>query len=408
MKGFSVVRIDRIIRLAATVCLVGIVAVSLPLQSAQAKMKLRLSLSEGFIPKFEQKRRMNGLFRPRIKTLHKELLALNRSGRTMACSTQIIKEAKWLMNYTNRAEDLSRRLDDLEKSLSVADQSFARGQNSKDGSWGACFEEWFYRLHTSVDPLKELAVRGEKPKLPLKFLEPINTPEKLTAMFQGLLISDVARDGINHRKELNLIFTSLGQLLLLPDLAGLFPQEFPRDALATALIRFIDDVWQNKKSGYWGAWYKIDGEIRKTDDLSITFHIISYRQDEAKHRPQLADTTFAIRRLRYPYGWQDRGTQNNHHAYDVVRLLRLTWPDMTLEQRARGSAEIMIMEVRSLGHSLRRDGSFIETPYDSVAEAYYFGISFLDEVGFLRPSKRFWTRLDLENVEPLPIYRRLA
>lgn len=364
---------------------------------AHAQVKLRLSLSQGYIPVFKQKRRMNGLFRPRLKNLRQQLFALNRSGRHLPCSTQILKEAKWLMNYTNRVEDLARRLDDLENSLPIEDQSFARRQSEKDGSWGACFKEWFYRLHTSVDPLKELNFRGEKPKLRLAFLDPINTPEKLTAMFRSLLVSNVDRDGINHRKELNLIFTGLGQLLLLPKLAGLFPKEFPRDKLAAALIRFIDDEWQNPISGYWGAWYDIDGKIYKTDDLSITFHIISYRQDQPKHLRKLADTTFSIRSLRYPYGWRDRGTQNNHHAYDVVRLLRRTWTHMVPEQRARASAEITIMAARSLGLSLRRDGSFIEAPYDSVPEAYYFGISFLDEIGFFRPSRRFWTSIDLEN-----------
>ncbi len=51
------------------------------------------------------------------------------------------------------------------------------------------------------------------------------------------------------------------------------------------------------------------------------------------------------------------------------------------------------------GHSLRRDGSFIDAPYDSVPEACYFGISFLDDVGFFSPSRWFWSSLDLENAE---------
>ena len=98
----------------------------------------------------------------------------------------------------------------------------------------------------------------------------------------------------------------LGQLLFLLNLADLFPENFPRDALASILLRFIDEVWQNPK-------------------------------DDPQHLRQLADTTFAIRRLRYPYGWRDRGTQKNHHTYDVVRLLRRTWPLMLPEQRARAT-----------------------------------------------------------------------
>lgn len=387
-------------KFATSLGLVMLLLFGLP-HAAQAQTKLRLSLSEGFIPRFEQKRHMNGLYRPRLKALRSQLLTRNRNGKDLACSTQILKEAKWLMNYTNRAEDLGRRLDDLEQSLSENDQSFALGQSAMDGSWGTCFKEWFLAVHASADPMKELNQRGETPKFRLAFLDRIDTPEKLTAIFQNLLISDVEHEGLDHRKELNLLVTGLGQILLLPELAGQLPKSFPRTELAAALLSFIDDVWQNPNSGYWGAWYRIDGEIRKADDLSITYHIMSYRQNDPPHLRELADTTFAIRRLHYPYGWRDRGTQNNHHAYDVARLLRRTWPYMTSEQRARTSAEMTIMLARSLGVSLRRDGSFIEAPYSSVPEAYYFGISFLDEAGFFRSSRRFWTNLDLENAEPV-------
>ncbi|MEH6548208.1 MAG: hypothetical protein V7701_17365, partial [Sneathiella sp.] len=35
-------------------------------------------------------------------------------------------------------------------------------------------------------------------------------------------------------------------------------------------------------------------------------------------------------------------------------------------------------------------GRFYEDAYDNVGDAYYFGVSFLDEAGFFRHSKLFW------------------
>ena len=47
----------------------------------------------------------------------------------------------------------------------------------------------------------------------------------------------------------------------------------------------------------------------------------------------------------------------------------------------------------ALEQSLQPDGSFAsdEDFFSSVASDYYFGISFLDEVGYWRAKKRFWT-----------------
>ena len=234
-----------------------------------------------------------------------------------------------------------------------------------------------------------------RPKIPFKFLEPVNTPEKLTRVFEELLISDLTKDGVDHRKELNLTVTGLAQLLFLPNLKRMFPPEFPRDILAQALKDFMDNRWQNTDTGYWGTWYKIGDKIEKTNDLSITFHVVSYRQDNPPRQQKIADTTFSIRHKKYPYGWRDRGRQNNHHAYDVVRLLKRSWPFMTPQLQARSSAELTLMLARSLRLSLDERGEFYGDPYDSMSEAYYFGVSFLDEIGFLRPSQLFWISVDV-------------
>lgn len=371
------------------------------LAAAQDSLLLHYRYVPNYIPELPRKREMNGLYRSQLVAARDEVVAINHQGHELPCSSQILEEARWLMNSTGDRAALESRLADLRESLKIHDQSFAFQQGQQDGGWGRCFKAWYLRLHASVDPLKELLVTGSKPKYPFRLLEPVNTPEKLRALMRGMLISDLAADGNDHRKELNLTVTALAQLLFLPRMETVLPPDVPRDALAAALRDFIDNEWQDPETGFWGAWYRVDGEVRRTNDLSITFHVISYRADDPPRMRQLADTLFAIRTQRYPYGWRDRGTQNNHHAYDVVRLLRRSWPEMTQEQRRRSEAELAIMLARSLGVSIDDNAKFVDDPYNSVAEAYYFGVSFLDEIGFFRKSMRFWTPLTLTDPESL-------
>lgn len=368
--------------------------------AAAADRALLLSYSETFIPDFPKKRRMIGKFIDEYEQLRDRMFALNKKGRDLYCSEHILQEAGWLMKYTVRVDDMIQRLADLRESLESEDQDFALKQDPKDGSWGGCFENWIWRLHASIDPFKEPQAHGQKPKHRLAFLDPVDTPEEIHAVLLDLLVSDL-HSGYNKRKELNLLVTALGQFYFFPELAEMFPPDFPRDELAAALIDFMDNTWQDPETGYWGAWYDDGSEIRKTEDLSLTYHIVAYRQDDPPHLKRMAQTTFGIRDVRYPYGWQDRGRQNNHHAYDVVRMLRRAWPHMKPQQRLRSSAEIYLMLMRSITHSMDNKGTFLAGPYDSVADAYYFGVSFFDQVGLFRDSQRFWTSMEILNAEPL-------
>lgn len=354
-----------------------------------------------YIPTSPFKREMNGRYGPEFRELRDAIIAQSHEGREPLCSTQILTETRDLINYTNANAAVRARLDDLRASIDTPVQDHAFQQSAQDGSWGGCFKAWYLRMHASVDPLKELVAAGRTPQYPLGFMGPVDTPEKLRTRLESLLVSDVPKNGIDQRKELNLTITGLAQLLFIPQLAALLPKDVPAAALAATLQDFLDNRAQNPETGFWGAWYVIDGELRKTNDLSITFHAISYRPNDPPHMKELADTLFAIRTARYPYGWRDQGTQNNHHAYDVARLLRRAWPHMTAEQKARSAAELTIMVARSLNVSIHADGTFDEAPYDSASEAYYFGVSFLDEVGFFRPSRRFWTPMEVSNPESL-------
>ena len=350
---------------------------------ASAQVEIRLNKIDSYIPKLAHKKEMDRTYRDRVGALREELHRRQLAGESLACSAQILQEVHWLVNYTTRRADVERRLADLRRSLSDGKpQEFANRQDPRDGSFGPCFEEWIWRFYASVDPLKELALKGVKPDVALKIWAPVDTAEEIGAYMESLLVSDVA-DGRNRRKELNMAVDSLGQLLWLDSTASVFPASLDRKALAAALTRFVDERWQDPETGYWGAWFRDRGEVRKTHDLSMTFHILSYRGGDVRLRKQIAQTTFSIRHVPYPYGWDGGGLQNNHHAYDVVRIVNLTWSDLDRTQQSVAKAFLMLLTARSLAMSIDGAGAFDVAPYSTAGEAYYFGLSFFVEAGLL-------------------------
>ena len=347
----------------------------------------RRSIIDSYIPDFPVKRQMNRAYRGELNEIHASILARQEAGEKLMGSAQIFQEVHWLVNYTDRVDDIERLMQTLRDSLQISDQAFAGEQDPRDGSFGPCFESWIWRFHASVDPLKALALRGETPKHPLKIWDPVDTPEKIFELFEDLLISEP--DGRhNKRKELNLAVTALGQLLWLDDTAAVFPEHLDRKELGDALARFIDERWQDPETGYWGPWYRDGNEIKKTNDLSITFHIVSYRNGAVNRLPRIGQTTFDIRHTRYPFGWRSSGAQNNHHAYDAARILNLIWDHMDPTQQATARALLFLMAARSLHLSIDSNGVFDAEPYSTVGQAYYFGVSFFDEIGLFRPNGR--------------------
>ena len=181
----------------------------------------------------------------------------------------------------------------------------------------------------------------------------------------------------------------------------MFPEHLDRAALADALQDFSDTEWQDDETGYWGAWYRDGDEVLKTNDLSITFHMLSYRSGDVELMRKIARTTAAIRRVKYPFGWNTGGTQNNHHAYDVVRIINLAWDELDPAARAYANATIFLMTARALALSVDDKGAFDPRPYGTVGEAYYFGISFFAEVGLFGNKTARTTEVSVANTDAL-------
>lgn len=326
------------------------------------------------------------------KSLKKYLKAIQKKekkGEATICVKQVYNEAKWFISYTALLGEAQKRLNRIEKLLAGQEKdSFKDEQSPVDGSWGRCYELWFLKLDVTSNHIGDLHHQKKLPKYAVKLLDKINGPALLKAELNRILISDIRKDGVFHRKELNLVVSALLRLITRsrPSNYSYHPK------LKKTLLDFINPSWQDEETGFWGAWIKSGDKLEKLGDLSITFHIVSYLKGKVPRLGRIAWNTYQIRDDPYPLGLIEEGTYMNHHNYDAVRLFSYGWPTLDVNKRKLISSEINKMLNWCLASSLRSDGSFPLTPSeDSPAEAYYFGVSFLNETGFFQKSKRFWT-----------------
>jgi hypothetical protein len=339
-----------------------------------------------FDPNYKQK---HARYAQQLRELQLELARQTSKGRPTPCARQIFLEARWLVYYSAHWDRIERRLDDLREMLSrPSDPPEAREQIQADGSYDHCSQAWFLKLDSTIEEVEDRGERGEKPKYSLKLLDRINSPEKLKDYLDSLLVSDVAMTGIDNRFELNIAITAIERFII--GHVGRVYAFVP--GMKEALFAYEDKVWQDPETGFFGEWYRLpDGTIRKTADLSMTFHVVSYRRDSIQHIPQMMRTLIAMKDQEYPFGWREEGQMSNHHNYDVVRLFRVGWPQMNETQHELARAEMRQMMEFCLSETMNPDGSFKLMDEDTVGSSFLFPISLLNELGYFRPSLRFWT-----------------
>jgi len=356
------------------------------------------------VPNYASQKKMYN----KILDKQKKLLFTLSEDRNMLCSKQILNEATWLLHNTADFDKIKLKLEKLVYGVSLAESGDAKseefellgaGQSPTDGSWGGCYDEWFWKLVESQEQINYLTENDKSPDYPTTFLDKINTPDKLLAYLNSLLITDIENEKISKRRELNESFSAIIRLVLRKQ-----PKTYVYDAeLADVLIKFSDDKWQNQDTGFWGGWFKEGDKIIKTDDLSITFHMVNYRKGDVKLLKKIAKTTLEIKNKPYPYGWYNGdGTRSNHHHMDVVKLLRYTWKELDDGDRTKAVAEIQEMLDWCLKKSLTKEGFFrYSDDDDSLEDSYEFGTSFLKGIGFFDKSKRFWTDKDFPEAKAI-------
>jgi len=323
-----------------------------------------------------------------LRHLNQQVLALEKAGQNTLCARQILTESGWLLDSTRDFGRIAGHLAALRALLrNLSSLNAPDEQSETDGSWGKCYTEWFFKLDASFGEISELSDKGQVPKYPCRFLDRINSPEKLKAHLNSLLVSDLDADGVDHGREFNETVADLLRLVIHHE-----PADYPyHPQLKEAFLDFLMNQARNTETGYWGEWYKTGDRITKTDRLSITFHIISYLKGEITDWPKVIDTTLAIKDKRYPNGWMTHRGYANHHNMDVVVIFRYGWKHATQRQQEAIRTELHKMLDWCLKESLQPDGSFRLREEESLEESVYFGTKFLSRIGYFDRTRRFWT-----------------
>lgn len=330
-----------------------------------------------------------------MQPLQARLETLQGDGNPMQWTDEVFIEAKWLLQYTTAWTRLNDTIGRFAAGFDIADQAAAVRQSPQDGSWGGAYTEWFLKLDASIDALNQLADDGTDAAYPLAFLAPVATPEAMRATLDGLLTSRIVHTGVDNRDALGSLSTFLSEVFFKSHLRKAIAAHTTGFAITDDLVaayRAWQDQWQDAETGYWGAWYRDGHRVVKAPDLSFTFHTVSYRKGDVNHWPQILDTLLAQRTRGYPYGWLANGHYVNHNNYDVVKVLGYGWPHASDDHKAQAAAAIEDMLNWCLTTSLQPDCSFAidEDFYSSVADAFYYGVVFLDVCGFWDPAKQFW------------------
>ncbi len=333
-------------------------------------------------------------FNPHYKAEHEtrvaRTLALARrmfdeeaKGGKTTCGHQILFELESLLVSSADFKFIDKRLADLEASI-----GHPSSDKPDDGMWGACYHEWYLKLYATYDHLEAQAGEDPPPHPLPSFLGRVSTPEKLTAYLDALSVSDVRQSGLDHEREFNETVATLLQMMVRGK-----PENYKVDpALRDTLLDRVLHRYRNPDTGYWGERYRRDGREDFPDDLSMTFHAVSYLKGKVPEMPRVLNTTLAIKDFNYPSGWLWKGEFWNHNNMDVVALFHYGWSQASPEQRKAMAAEIDHMLTWCLHNSLQPDGSFkVNIADGSLEDAEYYGTSFLARIGYFDSAQRFWT-----------------
>ncbi|MGD1078642.1 MAG: hypothetical protein ABR881_10020 [Candidatus Sulfotelmatobacter sp.] len=324
----------------------------------------------------------------RTYALAKRMFDEEDKGGKTTCGHQILFELESLLISSADFKLIDARLRDLETSIGHPSSD----KVDQDGLWGACYQQWYLKYAT-YDHLEAQAGDEPSPHPLPAFLARVSTPEKLTAYLDALSVSDVRYTGLDHEPEFNETVATLLQMIVRRKPENYIVDPTLRDALLDRVLH----RYRNLETGFWGERYRREGREDFPDDLSVTFHVVSYLKGKVPEMPHVLDTTLAIKDFNYPAGWLWKGEFWNHNNMDVVALFHLGWAQASVSQQKAMATEIDRMLTWCLHDSLQPDGSFkVNIADGSLEDAEYYGTSFLVRIGFFDPAQRFWTDRDFQ------------
>ena len=150
----------------------------------------------------------------RLHGLEERLFELQAAGEPMFCSAHMLNETRWLLQSTTQWSRIDKQLWLLGASLQDKDQYFAMNQESHDGSWGVCYDEWFKKLDPMIQAINGMAGKDIGPEhTELEFLRPIDTPPELIDYLDQVRLSDIAATGHNRRDELGAVTSVVAEIV---------------------------------------------------------------------------------------------------------------------------------------------------------------------------------------------------
>lgn len=248
-------------------------------------------LEQDFIAFNSQYKKERAIRVARIQGLAARMYAEEAKGVKNSCGHQILFEAEELMVTSANFNQIDSRLDDLNAAIGHPSSD----KQDADGMWGSCSEQWYLKLYHTYDRLEEMAHDGNyRPQQPLPFfLNRVSTPEKLKAYLGALSVSDVQHAGVDHGLEFNQTLSVLLRMIVLGE-----PQKYKVDpALRNAFLDCLIKQYRSKQTGFWGERYRRNGREDFQDDLSATFHIISFLKGEVPYMSRVVDTTLTVKDL---------------------------------------------------------------------------------------------------------------
>ena len=351
-----------------------------PEPDVQADVALRRDFAI-FNPHYEQDR---ALREARLRTLSASMYADEAKGIKNVCGHQVLEEAGALMITRADFALVDRRLRDLAALLSHSSSDVENAQ----GMWGNCYEGWALKLNATFDHLEDSAANEPAPHPFPAFLARVSTPQKVISYLDTVAVSDVRHTGIDHGREFNDATSVLVRMIIRGEPENYVVPPELRAALLDNLMR----RYRNRVTGFWGERYVRGEKEDFVDDLSTTFHIVSYLKGQVPDMPLLIQTLLSLKDQNYPSGWLWNGALWNHNNMDVVTLFEYGWSTADRAQRDAMRTEIERMLHWCLTDSLQADGSFRSNIADSSLEqGEYYGVSFLERIGFLNSRRRFWT-----------------
>lgn len=334
----------------------------------------------------------------------KEIAERQRNAEPAACAYQVLLEAQWLVNYGSEWPRVEQLIGKLKTVLADAAHDTINPPQADDGSWAGCIVEPYRKLEPTVDALQELA--DDAHAKPLAFIADLKLGDAKAVLDRlwRLQTSDIRGTGRNNRDELGATQTALSQLIFKDNLRSLLRD---RPALGFDISPMLEADYgdylrqtQHPRTGYWGPWYRMSGQLLQVQDLSFTYHTINYRGGHVDNWPTIIETTLDIEPLKYPMGWTPKagGQYSHHNNYDVVSIFMYGWPHMDGGQKARVRQKIDEMLAWCLTRQVTPEGGLLPEPDTAMADSYYYAVRFLDRLGYWDELRRFWSR----KAPPLP------